>query len=146
MNLLLAVGQGAENPACFLHIRYRPKQKGKKLRPLAFVGKGITFDTGGLDLKPSAGMRLIKDMGGAAAILALAYWVSSTRYPLPCDFYLCLAENGIDGKSMHPSDLVCSRAGHWVEIDNTDAEGRLVLADGLDVAVAQKKRQSLSST
>jgi leucyl aminopeptidase len=139
MNLLLAVGQGASTPACLLHIEHRPKQK-VKTSPIVFVGKGITFDTGGLDIKPSAGMRLMKkDMGGAAAVLALAHWASTTNYSRPCDFYLCLAENSVDAKAFRPGDLVRSRAGLLVEIDNTDAEGRLVLADGLDVAVTQKE-------
>jgi len=84
-------------------------------------------------------MRLMKkDMGGAAAVLALAYWADQSGYQAPCDFYLALAENSVDAKAMRPSDLYTSRAGHIVEIDNTDAEGRLVLADVMDVAVTQK--------
>lgn len=139
MNLLLAVGQGSATEPCLIHLKYRPQKK-NKLKPIAFVGKGVTFDTGGLDIKSSAGMRLMKkDMGGAAAVLGLATWVSKTNYPRACDFYLCLAENSIDARSFRPSDLIQSRAGHWIEIDNTDAEGRLVLADGLDVAVKQKE-------
>ncbi|MBK7963688.1 MAG: leucyl aminopeptidase family protein [Bdellovibrionales bacterium] len=139
MGLHIAVGQGASTAPCLLHIEYRPRQ-GTKSAPIAFVGKGVTFDTGGLDIKPSAGMRLMKkDMGGAAAVLALAQWVSASGYSRPCDFYLCLAENSVDAKAFRPSDLIRSRSGQLVEIDNTDAEGRLVLADGLDVAVTQKE-------
>lgn len=134
MNLLLSVGQGAEVPPCLVRIKYRPKKKSSQ-KPIAFVGKGITFDTGGLDIKPSSGMRLMKkDMGGSAAVAALAYWVSHAKYPRACDFYLALAENAVDGKSFRPSDVIRSRSGMKVEIDNTDAEGRLVLADALDVA------------
>ncbi|MFN7905650.1 MAG: leucyl aminopeptidase family protein [Pseudobdellovibrionaceae bacterium] len=141
MNLLLAVGKGAENPPCFIHIRYRPVKMNKNSRPIAFVGKGITFDTGGLDIKPSTAMRLMKkDMGGAASVLALAYWVDQMKYDRPCDFYLALAENGVDGKAFRPSDVIVSKAGYSVEIDNTDAEGRLVLADALCVAVSQVKK------
>lgn len=140
MNLHLAVGQGAVELPRMIHLKYRPKNTKKKMKPIAFVGKGITFDTGGLDIKPSSGMRLMKkDMGGAAAVLALAYWVSHSDYKRPCDFYLALAENSVDAKSMRPSDLYTSRAGYLVEIDNTDAEGRLVLADVMDVAVTQTK-------
>ncbi len=136
-NLLLAVGAGSPNSPCLIHIKYRPTKKSSK--PLAFVGKGITFDTGGLDIKPSSGMRMMKkDMGGAAAILGLAWWVSQNKPPVPCDFYLALAENSVDGKSMRPSDVIVARSGASVEIDNTDAEGRLVLADALDVAASQK--------
>jgi leucyl aminopeptidase len=137
MGLLLAVGGGAEFGPYLLHLRYRPTKK-SELKPLAFVGKGITFDTGGLDLKPSAAMRLMKkDMGGSASILALASWVAEIKYPGPCDFYIALAENAVDAKSFRPSDVCIARNGLSVEIDNTDAEGRLVLADALDVAVTQ---------
>ncbi len=135
--LILAVGQGSPNAPCLIHIRYRPLKKTGK--PIAFVGKGITFDTGGLDIKPSSGMRLMKkDMGGAACILGLATWVSQSQISTPCDFYLSLAENSVDGLSFRPSDICTSRSGLKIEIDNTDAEGRLVLADALDVAVTQK--------
>lgn len=135
MNLILAVGGGSANPPCLVHLKYRPSKSSKK-KPIAFIGKGITFDTGGLDIKPSSGMRLMKkDMGGAASVLALAYWVNQTQYPDPVDFYLALAENSVGSRSFRPSDIFRSRSGIEVEIDNTDAEGRLVLADVLDLAI-----------
>lgn len=138
MGLHAAVGQGAEHAPCMVRLKYRPTGT-KKKKPIAFVGKGITFDTGGLDLKPSSAMRLMKkDMGGAAAVLALALYVSESGYSQPCDFYLALAENAVDAKSFRPGDIVKARNGMTVEIDNTDAEGRLVLADVMDVAVNQK--------
>jgi len=138
MGLHASVGQGSENGPCMVHLKYRPSKK-SKLKPIAFVGKGITFDTGGLDIKPSSGMRLMKkDMGGAASVLAMAAWAAEDHYPGPLDFYLALAENSVDGKSFRPSDVVTARNGMKVEIDNTDAEGRLVLADVLDVACKQK--------
>lgn len=137
MGLHLGVGQGAEHGPCMVHLSYRPKRK-SGAKPIAFVGKGITFDTGGLDIKPSAGMRLMKkDMGGAAAVMGLALWVAESNYEKPCDFYLALAENAIDSRAFRPSDILTARNGMKVEIDNTDAEGRLVLADSLDVAVTQ---------
>ncbi len=142
-NLLLAVGQGSDDPPHLLKISYRPKKKSNR-RPVAIVGKGITFDTGGLDLKPSSAMRLMKkDMGGAASTLAVAYWVDQSRYEHPVDFYLALAENAVDGKSMRPSDIYTARSGLTVEIDNTDAEGRLVLADALDVAVTDSAKPEI---
>lgn len=138
MGLHVAVGGGADNGPCMVHLRYRPRKK-SSLKPIAFVGKGITFDTGGLDIKPSSAMRLMKkDMGGAASVVGLASWVAESEYPGPVDFYLALAENAVDGKSFRPSDVVVARNGLKVEIDNTDAEGRLVLADVLDVAVGAK--------
>ena len=137
MNLIAATGAGSDTPPRMVRIKYRAKGKSKK--PIAFVGKGITFDTGGLDIKPSSAMRLMKkDMGGAAAVLGLAYWAVHAGYGRDCDFYLALAENSVGAKSMRPGDIYTSRAGFMVEIDNTDAEGRLVLADVMDVAVTQK--------
>lgn len=136
MGLHLGVGQGSPHGPCLVHLRYRPKVR---RAPVALVGKGITFDTGGLDIKPSSGMRLMKkDMGGAAAVLATAFYVSQAKLALPMDFYVALAENSVDGWSMRPSDVLQARNGALVEIHNTDAEGRLVLADALDVAVTQK--------
>lgn len=138
MGLLCATGAGSPTAPRMIRFKYRPSTKNKNKKPIAFVGKGITFDTGGLDIKPSSAMRLMKkDMGGAAAVLALAFWADSSGYDRPCDFYLALAENSVDGFSMRPSDVYKSRAGYLVEIDNTDAEGRLVLSDVMDVAVKQ---------
>lgn len=141
LGLLVAVGAGATYPSRLIRIKYRPRSGAKKnIKPIAFVGKGITFDTGGLDIKPSGAMRLMKkDMGGAAAILALAYWADQARYHKPCDFYLALAENAVDANSMRPSDVYKSHAGYLVEIDNTDAEGRLVLADAMSVAATRNE-------
>ena len=134
MGLLLAVGQGSQWGARFVHLQYRPR--GNKRAPIAFVGKGITFDSGGLDIKPSSGMRLMKkDMTGVAIMSALCDFVSRMRLNIPCDFYLPIAENCVSDRAMRPGDIFLSRAGHYVEIDNTDAEGRLVMADAFAVAV-----------
>lgn len=142
LGLLTAVGQGAEHLPRLIKISYRP-QGNKNKQPIAFVGKGITFDTGGLDIKPSSAMRLMKkDMGGAAAIIGLAKWVDQSQCKQACDFYLAIAENAVDAKSMRPSDVYKSHAGYLVEIDNTDAEGRLVMADAMSVAVSQKEKPS----
>lgn len=138
MELLLGVGRGSETPPCLVHLKYRQSQK-SKVRPVAFVGKGITFDSGGYDLKPSSGMRWMKkDMAGAAALLAVCAWAEKVKYPAPIDFYLSLAENMVDSKAFRPGDVLKSRKGLTVEIHNTDAEGRLVLADALDYAVQGK--------
>lgn len=135
MGLHLAVGQGSVHPPRLVKIRYRPPGTAKKA-PVALVGKGITFDTGGLDIKPSSGMRLMKkDMGGSAAVVGAMYWASAKGIKCPVDVYLALAENSVGGNSFRPSDVVVSRSGQSVEIHNTDAEGRLVLADALDVAL-----------
>lgn len=138
MGLLMGVGQGAVHGPTMLHVRYRPTA-GKSKRPIAFVGKGITFDSGGLDIKPASAMRLMKkDMGGSASVAGIAFYILNKQLPLPCDFYLPMAENMVDQHSFRPGDVLTARNGHTVEIDNTDAEGRLILADAIDVAVTQK--------
>lgn len=142
MHLHLAVGQGAHFGPRMVHLRYRPARSHKK--PIALVGKGITFDTGGLDIKPSSGMRLMKkDMGGAASTLALCVWLEQSGLDVPCDFYLAIAENSVGPKSFRPGDIFTARNGLSVEIHNTDAEGRLVLADVMDVAVKNKEKPEL---
>ena len=99
---------------------------------VALVGKGVVFDTGGLDIKPSAGMRWMKkDMGGAAHALALASMVMEARLPIRLAVLIPAVENAISGAAMRPGDVLASRKGLTIEVGNTDAEGRLVLADAL---------------
>lgn len=106
---------------------------------IAIVGKGISFDSGGLDIKPASGMRLMKkDMGGAAHALALAELIMAAHLPVRLHMLVAAAENSIAGNAMRPGDIVKSRKGVTVEIDNTDAEGRLVLADALTKAIEDK--------
>ncbi|RYZ76212.1 MAG: leucyl aminopeptidase family protein, partial [Proteobacteria bacterium] len=138
MNLLMAVGNAATEGPRLVHIKYRPKTSGAAIRPIALVGKGVTFDTGGLDIKPSSAMRWMKkDMGGSAACAAIAKWAELSNLAQPLDIYLALAENAIGKASFRPGDVITARSGITVEIHNTDAEGRLVLADALDYAVKQ---------
>lgn len=139
MGMHIAVGQGAKHKSRLVHVSYQPKSKVKA--PLAFIGKGITFDSGGLDIKPPVPMRLMKkDMGGSATVAGLAYYVVNAKLSKPCDFYFALAENSIDADSFRPGDVLTARNGKTVEIDNTDAEGRLVLGDALCVAASQKNK------
>ena len=99
---------------------------------VAIVGKGVCFDSGGLDLKPASGMRLMKkDMGGAAHALALARLVISEKLPVRLHVLIPAVENAVSGSAYRPGDVIRSRKGLFVEIDNTDAEGRLILADAL---------------
>ena len=99
---------------------------------VAIIGKGVCFDSGGLDLKPAAGMRLMKkDMGGAAHALALAGLIAGERLPVRLHLLIPAVENAVSGSALRPGDIVKSRQGLQVEIDNTDAEGRLILADAL---------------
>ena len=106
---------------------------GEAGRPLvAIVGKGVVFDTGGLDIKPSSGMRLMKkDMGGAAHALALGRMVMAAGLPVRLSVLVPVVENAISGNAIRPGDVIASRKGLSIEIGNTDAEGRLILADAL---------------
>ena len=98
----------------------------------AMVGKGVVFDTGGLDIKPSAGMRLMKkDMGGAAHALALGRMIMAAKLPVRLVVLVPVVENAISGDAMRPGDVLASRKGLSIEVGNTDAEGRLILADAL---------------
>jgi leucyl aminopeptidase len=132
MNLHYAVGQGSAHEPRFIHLTYHPKKKKKKL---VFVGKGLTFDSGGLCIKPAPGMGDMKtDMGGAAAVLGLMAAVGSLRPDVEVHGIVGAAENMPDGEAYRPADVFQSLDGKTVEIINTDAEGRLVLADALAYA------------
>lgn len=126
---ILAVGQGSANPPRLTRLAYRPEGA---VAHLAFVGKGITFDSGGISLKPAAGMEAMKsDMGGAAAVLAATVAIARLGLPVAVTTYLPSAENMPSGTAQRPSDVITIYGGRTVEVLNTDAEGRLVLADAL---------------
>jgi leucyl aminopeptidase len=136
MLLHYAVGQGSTNEPRFIHLSYVPKKKKKKV---VFVGKGLTFDSGGLCIKPAAGMGEMKsDMAGAAAVLGLMAAVGVTKPDIELHMLVGAAENMPDGSAYRPADVFGSLDGKTVEIINTDAEGRLVLADALAYAVGLK--------
>jgi leucyl aminopeptidase len=136
MHLHYAVGQGSSNEPRFIHLSYVPKKKHKKV---VFVGKGLTFDSGGLCIKPAAGMGEMKsDMAGAAAVLGLMAAVGVTKPDIELHVLVGAAENMPDGSAYRPADVFPSLDGKTVEIINTDAEGRLVLADALAYAVSLK--------
>ena len=131
MGLMIAVGQASENPPALVVMSW-PGKKGKKEKPLAFVGKGITFDTGGLSLKPYEGMLDMKmDMAGAAAVTGLMRVLAKRKCETPVVGVVALAENSVSDEAVRPSDIITSYSGKTVEVLNTDAEGRLVLADAL---------------
>jgi leucyl aminopeptidase len=136
MLLHYAVGQGSSNEPRFIHLSYVPKKKKKKV---VFVGKGLTFDSGGLCIKPAAGMGEMKsDMAGAAAVLGLMAAVGVIKPDIELHVLVGAAENMPDGSAYRPADVFGSLDGKTVEIINTDAEGRLVLADALAYAVGLK--------
>jgi leucyl aminopeptidase len=132
MKLHYAVGQGSTNEPRFIHLTYAPSKPKAKL---VFVGKGLTFDSGGLCIKPAQGMGEMKsDMGGAAAVLGLAEAVALLEPQVEVHVLVGAAENMPDGSAYRPGDVFGSLDGKTVEIINTDAEGRLVLADALAYA------------
>jgi leucyl aminopeptidase len=129
--LLHAVGRAAAEPPRMVDFSFGPENAPK----VTLVGKGVCFDTGGLDIKPSAGMLIMKkDMGGAATALALASMIMESQLPLRLRVIIPIVENAIAGDAFRPGDIYRSRNGLTVEIGNTDAEGRLILADALALA------------
>jgi leucyl aminopeptidase len=126
---LTGVGQGSSRPPRLVRLSYTHPEA---TRTVAFVGKGITFDSGGLSLKPPKSMETMKcDMSGAAAVLAATTAVAELALPVNVVAYLCAAENMPGGAAQRPSDVITIYGGKTVEVLNTDAEGRLVLADGI---------------
>ena len=137
--MIAAVGAGSARPPVVARIDWRGSQAGVDAPLIALCGKGVVFDTGGYDLKPSAGMlRMKKDMGGAAVVLGIARMVMQADLPVCLSVRLGCAENSVSGRAMRPLDVVKTRSGLSVEIGNTDAEGRLVLCDLLAEASADK--------
>ena len=129
---IAGVGAGSTRPPRLVKISYSPSGASKHL---ALVGKGITFDTGGLSLKPPASMVGMKyDMTGAATVLAVVVAAARLQLPVRITAWLCIAENMPSGSAIRPNDVLRLRGGRTVEVLNTDAEGRLVLADGLVAA------------
>ncbi|MCC3270523.1 leucyl aminopeptidase [Arthrobacter gengyunqii] len=129
---LMGVGKGSSRPPRMVKVEYAPQRAKAKL---ALVGKGITFDSGGLSLKPAAGMQTMKcDMGGAAVVLNALLAIAELGLPVKVTAWLCLAENMPSGTAQRPGDVMTTYGGRTVEVLNTDAEGRLVMADGLVAA------------
>lgn len=129
---ILGVGQGSANPPRLVHLSYAPEGAATHV---ALVGKGITFDTGGISIKPAGSMLGMKfDMSGAGSVLATIVAVAKLGLPVRVSGYCCLAENMPSADALKPDDVLRMRGGTTVEVTNTDAEGRLVLADGLVLA------------
>jgi leucyl aminopeptidase len=134
MGALLGVAQGSSNPPFLVSLEYRPSRTDGKDH-LALVGKGVTFDTGGLSIKPSDGMEKMKyDMSGAAAVIGAMRAIAQLKPSIPVTAYAPLVENMINGDAQRPGDIVTTLAGKTVEVLNTDAEGRLILADAITYA------------
>jgi leucyl aminopeptidase len=126
---ILSVGRGSTNPPRLVKLHYKPR---RARTHLGLVGKGITFDSGGLSIKTVAGMQTMKtDMGGAAAVLAATFAIAELELPVEVTTYAAMAENMPSGSATRPGDVVTMYGGRTVEVLNTDAEGRMVLGDAL---------------
>ena len=130
MGAFLGVAAGSEQPPKFIHLSYTPT--GKRRRRVAVIGKGITFDSGGLDLKPAEGMlRMKDDMSGAAAVLAIMRALPALKPPFEVHGLVAATENMPSGSAVRPGDVLRAMNGTTIEVGNTDAEGRLTLADAI---------------
>jgi leucyl aminopeptidase len=139
MNCIINVGKGSSNPPRFLILQYFGANKSEK--PIVLVGKGVTFDSGGISIKPAQNMGEMKmDMSGAAAVVGAFEAVARLKYKINLIGLIPAVENMPDGNSYKPGDVIKSYSGTTIEVDNTDAEGRLILADALEYAANYKPR------
>jgi leucyl aminopeptidase len=144
MGALLGVGQGSDRETQLVVMTYNGAPKVKNKRPVAFVGKGVTFDTGGISLKPGPGMEDMKwDMAGAGAVAGVMTALAGRKAKVNAVGVIALVENMPDGKAQRPGDIVKSMSGQTIEVLNTDAEGRLALADALWYTVDRFKPQAM---
>lgn len=142
MNSILAVAQGSDREAHMVTMEWSGGDK--KEKPIAFVGKGVTFDSGGINIKPSAGMGDMKyDMGGAATVTGLMKALASRKAKANVIGVIALVENMPSGSAQRPSDVIKSYSGQTIEVDNTDAEGRLILCDALWYVQEEYKPKAL---
>ncbi len=132
MGALLGVGQGSAKPPRLVVMQWKGGAKGRAAQPVAFIGKGVTFDTGGISIKPADGMWDMKwDMGGAGVVIGLMRALAGRKAKVNAVGVIGLVENMPSGMAQRPGDIVTSMSGQTIEVLNTDAEGRLVLADAL---------------
>src|SRR5437588_2908082 len=135
MGALLGVAQGSDEPPALIVVRYRPADSRSNKDHLGLVGKGVTFDTGGISIKPSEGMEKMKyDMAGGAAVIGAMQAIARLKPGVAVTGIVPAVENMPGGKAQRPGDIVTSLSGKTIEILNTDAEGRLILADAITYA------------
>ncbi|MCP3928043.1 MAG: leucyl aminopeptidase family protein [Bacteroidetes bacterium] len=139
LDALLAVNRGSEHPPVFIIMEYTPADS-DSLPSVGLVGKGVTFDTGGLSIKPSGNMHFMKsDMGGAAAVFGAVEMAAKLKLPIRLTGIVPATDNCVGSKSVKPGDVINSYSGKSIEVIDTDAEGRLILADGLSYMVKNYK-------
>lgn len=143
LNALSAVGRGSSRPPVFIHCRYQGNPKSKNT-DLVLLGKGISFDTGGISIKPSSNLHFMKsDMAGAAAVLGTLASVTQLKLPINLSVIVPSAENNVATGALLPGEVIHSYSGKTIEVIDTDAEGRLVLADGIAWAVKHLKPEAM---
>ena len=135
LGAFVAVGRGSDNEAQFVIMNYTPKIAPASLKHVGLVGKGITFDTGGLNIKTAGMVHMKCDMAGGAAVFGAMQLIADLQLPIQVTAIVPCAENAVDNKSFLPSEVIHSYSGNSIEIIDTDAEGRLVLADGLSYLI-----------
>lgn len=131
LEAFLSVGKGSEKEPQFVIMQYKPEKTTPKTKHVGLVGKGITFDTGGLNIKTAGMVQMKCDMAGGAAVFGAMQLIADLQLPIAVTAIVPCCENAVDNKSFLPSDVIKSYSGHSIEIIDTDAEGRLILADGL---------------
>jgi leucyl aminopeptidase len=136
LGALLSVSQGSDVPPVLIIAEYKPEDIDNTIPRVGLVGKGVTFDTGGVSIKPSTNMHLMKsDMGGAAAVLGTVEVAAKLKLPIHVIGIVPATENAVDGRATKPGDVITSYIGKTIEVIDTDAEGRVILADGLGYMV-----------
>jgi len=135
LDAFMAVGKGSDREPQFIIMNYVPQNENPKTRHIGLVGKGITFDTGGLNIKVAGMVHMKCDMAGGAAVLGAMQLIADLKLPVRVTAIVPCCENSVDSKSFMPSDVIKSYSGNTIEIIDTDAEGRLILADGLSYLI-----------
>ena len=143
LGAFLSVGKGSQNEPQFVIMNYTPKNEDAKTKHIGLVGKGITFDTGGLTMKVAGMVHMKCDMAGGAAVFGAMQLITDLKLPVKVTAIVPCCENSVDSKSFLPSDVIKSYAGHTIEIIDTDAEGRLILSDGLSYLIKNFKPDTI---
>jgi len=143
LHAFLSVGKGSDKEPQFIIMEYTPENKSPNTKHIGLVGKGITFDTGGLNIKVAGMVHMKCDMAGGAAVLGAMRLISDLKLPVKVTAIVPACENSVDSKSFLPSDVINSYSGHSIEIIDTDAEGRLILADGLSYLIKNFKPETI---
>ncbi len=139
LDAFMAVGKGSDKEPQFVIMQYEPEPTSAKVKHIGLVGKGITFDTGGLNIKTAGMVHMKSDMAGGAAVFGAMQLIADLKLPVKVTAIVPCCENAVDNKSFQPSDVIKSYSNHTIEIIDTDAEGRLILADGLSYLIKNYK-------